>query len=190
METEQPIKTPIFLEDLKGNASPSAGSPAQIDSKTPNIIFVTTGYDQVIKFWNPLNGSCTRTIPYPESHINCMSLSANKKHLAVGSNPNARIFDVKAGINTPTIVYQGHRGNITGIGCQHDFKWIFTAGEDKRIKIWDTRSPKAQRDYVNSCPINSAVLHPNQGEIYTVDQKGSLKIWDLVSDCCTQELVR
>ena len=183
-----------ILNDSNPATYSSLHSSVRIDtntsSTTTNIIFITTGYDQVIKFSDPLNGTCTRTIPYPESHINCMSLSTDKKHLAVGSNPNARIFDVgKVGINTPTIVYQGHKGNITGIGCQQDFKWIFTVSEDKRIKIWDTRSPKAQRDYVNSSPINSAVLHPNQGEIYTVDQKGSLKIWDLVSDCCTQELV-
>lgn len=193
MENPQPIKphSPANTPTKSAEESTEKQPPSVvIDSNTTNIVFITTGYDQVIKFWDPLNGNCIRTIPYPESHINCMSLSRDKLHLVVGSNPNARIFDVNGQVNTPTMVYQGHKGNITGIGCQRDFKWIFTASEDKRIKIWDTRSPKPQREYINSCSINAAVLHPNQGEIYTVDQKGSLKIWDLVSDCCTQELVR
>ena len=158
-----------------------------------NVLFLTSGYDQVIKFWDPLSATCTRTIPYPESHVNTMALSSDKKYLLVGSNPNCRVFDVaKPGgnsANTPVLVYQGHTGNVTAVGAQRDFKWIFTGSEDKKIKIWDTKHPRCRREYLNNSPINYALLHPNQGEIWSIDQRGSLKIWDLVSDTCTQELI-
>lgn len=33
-------------------------------------------------------------------------------------------------------------------------------------------------------------IHPNQGEIISCDQAGSVKIWDLAANSCTHELVR
>ena len=182
METQDRAQSP--------NNSNDPSIPQPLHSLSSDIIFVTTGYDQVIKFWDPLSGICTRTITYPESHINCMALSTDKQHLLVGSNPNARIYDIQADAKTPTLVYQGHSGNVTAVGMHRDFRWLFTVSEDRTIRIWDVRCAKAQREYQNSSPINDACLHPNQGEIYTVDQRGSLKIWDLVNDSCMQELVR
>jgi G protein beta subunit-like protein len=33
------------------------------------------------------------------------------------------------------------------------------------------------------------VIHPNQGELISCDQAGSVKIWDLGENICTHELV-
>lgn len=46
-----------------------------------------------------------------------------------------------------------------------------------------------QRNYHHDAPVNDAVIHPNQGELISCDQAGSVKIWDLGENICTHELV-
>ncbi len=44
---------------------------------------------------------------------------------------------------------------------------MFTASEDGFVKVWDVRARGCQREYESRAPINTAVLHPNQGELIT-----------------------
>jgi G protein beta subunit-like protein len=46
-----------------------------------------------------------------------------------------------------------------------------------------------QRNYIHDAPVNDVVIHPNQGELISCDQSGSVKIWDLGENTCTHELV-
>ena len=65
----------------------------------------------------------------------------------------------------------------------------------------------AQRSYDNSAPgmrgltvdifrcnvylsVNDICIHPNQGEVISCDQAGSIKQWDLSDNICSHELVR
>lgn len=86
---------------------------------------------------------------------------------------------------------EGHQGNVTAVAWQNDGKWIVTACEDGRIKIWDPRAPKhPQRIFDHGgVAVNDCVIHPNQGELVSCDQAGAIKIWDLGGKACTHELV-
>ena len=48
---------------------------------------------------------------------------------------------------------------------------------------------QVQRNYHHDAAVNDAVIHPNQGELISCDQAGSVKIWDLGENVCTHELV-
>jgi G protein beta subunit-like protein len=37
--------------------------------------------------------------------------------------------------------------------------------------------------------VNDVCVHPNQGELISCDQAGSIKQWDLSDNICTHELV-
>jgi G protein beta subunit-like protein len=52
------------------------------------------------------------------------------------------------------------------------------------------RTAQVQRNYNHDAPVNDVVIHPNQGELISCDQLGSVKIWDLGENTCTHELVR
>ena len=59
--------------------------------------------------------------------------------------------------------------------------------------VWDhanARTAMVQRNYIHEAPVNDVVIHPNQGELISCDQSGSVKIWDLGENTCTHELVR
>jgi WD40 repeat protein len=51
------------------------------------------------------------------------------------------------------------------------------------------RTTQVQRTYTHDAPVNDVVIHPNQGELVSCDQSGSVKIWDLGENTCTHELV-
>jgi G protein beta subunit-like protein len=59
--------------------------------------------------------------------------------------------------------------------------------ELKRVIDGSARGP--QRNYAHRSPVNDVVIHPNQGELISCDQNGSIKIWDLGGNACTHELV-
>jgi G protein beta subunit-like protein len=65
---------------------------------------------------------------------------------------------------------------------------MVTGSEDGTLKIWDTRAPSIQRNYDHKVPVNDVAIHPNQGELISCDQKGSIRIWDLSKNSCTHEL--
>lgn len=47
-----------------------------------------------------------------------------------------------------------------------------------------------QRHYDHHSPVNDVVIHPNQGELISCDQDGSVKVWDLAENNMSHELVR
>jgi WD40 repeat protein len=53
----------------------------------------------------------------------------------------------------------------------------------------DSRTGGVQLKYEHDAPVNDVVIHPNQGELISCDQSGSVKIWDLSENTCTHELV-
>ena len=52
------------------------------------------------------------------------------------------------------------------------------------------RAPGVQRDYELKVPVNDVIIHPNQGELISCDQSGSIKVWDLSANENTYKLVK
>ena len=77
------------------------------------------------------------------------------------------------------MTFEGHNGNITGVGFHHEGKWMVTSSEDWSIRVWDTRTAAQQRKYECAGPVNDVVIHPNQGELISADRTGTVSIWDL-----------
>jgi G protein beta subunit-like protein len=140
-------------------------------------------------FWEALSGICLRTIQYPDSQVNKLLISPDKRFLIAAGNPHVRLYDVQNNTPNPIASFEGHTGNITAVGFQSAGRWIVTASEDGSIKIWDVRTPGVQRDYQLKTPVNDVIIHPNQGELISADQSGSIRIWDLAENACTHELI-
>lgn len=79
--------------------------------------------------------------------------------------------------------YEGHTGNITALGFHKDNKWFFSASEDGTLKIFDFKASGYMRNFSNNgIMVNTAILHPNQVEIYFGDQSGRIWVWDLTTN--------
>jgi len=182
-----------------------------------DVILATGGYDNTIRFWEAWSGICVKSINHPQSQINRLAISPDKRHLAVAGNAHVRLYDVaiatasnhpapnqgshtnpaseqtsqhqqQAHAQTGLLQSFPHNGNVTSVAWPKESKWFVTGCEDGAMRIWDTRTPVAQRTYDHKAAVNDIAIHPNQGEIISCDQSGAIKIWDLAADSCTHEL--
>lgn len=161
----------------------------QAGSQQHTVLLVTAGYDHTIRFWEALSGICSHTIQHPNSQVNRLCISNDKRFLAAAAHSNTKLYDIASGSTSPIMTFDGHTNNVTGVQFHCDGKWLATCSEDGTVKIWDTRAPTLQRKYDHRAPVNDVVIHPNQGELLSCDQNGSVKVWDLAENACTHELV-
>lgn len=134
----------------------SSGSGGGQDALS--VILVTAGYDHTIRFWEAWSGICSRTIQHPDSQVNKLKISPDKRFLAVAANSHVRLYDCNlpsnnppagTGPNTtnpnahqggnPIATFEGHNGNVTSVDWHCEGKWLVTGSEDGTLKIWDTR---------------------------------------------------
>jgi G protein beta subunit-like protein len=180
---EKPSKQPSLPQ-----VTTSQSSSQNADNHA--VILCTAGYDRTIRFWEALSGICSRTIQHPDSQVNKLAISADKKYLAVAGNPNTRIYEALSNNGNSIVTLEGHTANVTSVAFHASNKWIVTGSEDGNLKIFDLRAKGAQREFSHKCPVNDVVIHPNQGEIISCDLNGSIKFWDMSSNSCVHELVR
>jgi G protein beta subunit-like protein len=145
--------------------------------------------DPAISFWEALSGICSRTIQHPDSQVNRLCISPDKRFLAAAGHHTVKLYDIKSTNPNPLLSFEGHTGNITGVAFHCEGKWMVTSSEDGTVKIWETRSGTVQRSYSHGCPVNDVVIHPNQGEIISCDRGGSVRIWDLAENNCSHQLI-
>ncbi|ETN46538.1 uncharacterized protein HMPREF1541_00723 [Cyphellophora europaea CBS 101466] len=154
-----------------------------------SVILCTAGYDHTIRFWEALSGICSRTIQHPESQVNRLCITPDKKYLAAAGRHVVRLYDIKSSNPNPIMTFEGHTNNITGVAFHCEGKWMVTSSEDNTVRVWDTRSGLIQRSYNHDHPVNDVVIHPNQGELVSADRGGVIMIWDLGDNKCTHQLI-
>jgi len=141
------------------------------------------------RFWEALSGICSRTIQHPESQVNRLCITPDKKYLAAAGRHMVRLYDIKSSNPNPIMQFEGHTNNITGVAFHCEGKWMVTSSEDMTVRVWDTRSGQVQRNYQHTHPVNDVVIHPNQGELVSCDRGGNIRIWDLGESRCTHQLI-
>jgi len=130
------------------------------------VILATASYDSNIRFWEAPTGTSYRAIPYTDSQVNRLAISPDKAFLAAAGNPHVRFFEINSYNSSPVTSFDGHTGNVTGLGFQKDGKWMYTGSEDGTIKIWDLRASGCQRDYDCGAPVNTGTTSWNRNTNY------------------------
>ncbi|EKM82800.1 hypothetical protein AGABI1DRAFT_53282 [Agaricus bisporus var. burnettii JB137-S8] len=155
-----------------------------------SVILVTGSYDHEIRFWEAWSGICSRTIARSgeSGQVNRLAISPDKRLLAAAIHKKVNIYEIASTANEPLVTFEGHTMNVTAVSFHNEGKWLVTGSEDGSIRIWDLRSSSLHRIYDNGAPVNDVVIHPNQGELISCDQAGSIKQWDLSDNICSHEL--
>ena len=50
--------------------------------KPSPVILASAGYDHTIRFWDALSGQCYRMLQHPESQVNVLCITRDKRFLA------------------------------------------------------------------------------------------------------------
>jgi len=155
-----------------------------------SVILVTGSYDHEIRFWEAWSGICSRTIARSgeSGQVNRLAISPDKRLLAAAIHKKVNIYEISSPSNTPLLIFEGHTNNVTAVSFHLEGKWLVTGSEDGTIKIWDLRTGQVHRNYDNGAPVNDVCIHPNQGELISCDQAGSIKQWDLSENVCMLDL--
>ena len=111
------------------------------------VVLATAGYDHTIRFWEAPTGVCRNTLHHPDSQVNRIEITNDKRQIACAGNPSVRLFDVSGASAAALSVYNGHSNNVTSVWFDKDAKWMYTSSEDGFLKIWDVRAPTCQREY-------------------------------------------
>lgn len=81
----------------------------------------------------------------------------------------------------PLKVLEGHRGNVMALGFHPEGKWLWSAGEDATLRIWELEEGPEQfeciREIALRVPLNCAVLEGDQ-LFFLGDAKGRILVWD------------
>lgn len=79
------------------SAAQAPAQPVSAAQDALSVILVTAGYDHTIRFWEAWSGICSRTIQHPDSQVNRLAISPDKRFLAAAANMHVRLYDVAAG---------------------------------------------------------------------------------------------
>ncbi|KAI3644988.1 hypothetical protein MP228_011152 [Amoeboaphelidium protococcarum] len=170
-------------------------SQQQQQQQAATVLLVTASYDRTIRFWEALSGICSRTVQHPDSQVNRVAISTDKKYVAAAGNPNIRIYEGLTNNGNPIATFEGHTANVTAVQFQSNAKWIVSGGEDGFVKVFDMRignagnnsqqqqsggKSAAQREYSHDkVGVADVVIHPNQVELISCDHGGAIRVWDL-----------
>jgi len=155
-----------------------------------SVVLVTGSYDHEIRFWEAWSGICSRTITRTgeSGQVNRLAISPDKRLLAAAIHKKVNIYEINSASSDPIATFEGHTNNVTSVSFHSEGKWLVTGSEDGTIRIWDLRNTHPHRTYDNASPVNDVCVHPNQGELISCDQAGSIKQWDLSDNTCSHEL--
>jgi len=93
-----------------------------------------------------------------------MAIYPDKSLLATGGYQHVSIYDVMSSNQQALLNLEGTSKNTVSIGFQEKGEWLYTAGEDKILKIWDIKSRHINclEFFSHTQPITCVALHPNQ----------------------------
>jgi target of rapamycin complex subunit LST8 len=72
---------------------------------------VTAGYDHSIKFWDVNTGMSTTNIAYPDSHINKLAITSDRKYLGVAAHHVVKVYEISLSPNvapSSEVSFEGH----------------------------------------------------------------------------------
>lgn len=87
------------------------------------------------RFWEALSGICSRTIPHPDSQVNRLCISPDKRFLAAAGHHTVKLYDIKSSNPAAVLTFEGHTGNITGVAFHCEGKWMVTSSEDGNCSL-------------------------------------------------------
>lgn len=116
----------------------------------------------------------------PEGYLTCCyHASPDGNYFAAGSAAAVLTYDLKTG-KKPT-VFKGHYGEVRALVYAQNSKRLYSAGEDKRIVMWEPARYWGNQRAVfqgHSDSITHLTLSPDGSLLASCSVDGSIRLWD------------
>jgi WD40 repeat protein len=135
------------------------------------------------------DGMCLCCVQFPDSPINLLRISPDRRLLAVAGNPHVRMYRTDAQSPGHSLQLEGHTSAVTSLVFGPDRTSLYTGCEDKTVKIWDIRTGHCLCTLKCATPVNCVCLHPSLPLLVSGELSGSLCIWDVNAKQKLREVV-
>jgi len=108
-----------------------------------------------------------------EGYVNSVSISADGKRLASGSDDKTvRLWDTETGKEIQRFV--GHEGSVRSVSLSADGKRLAYSSGDKTVRLWDTETGRLLAVYPVQDDSLAIQFSQNNREIYVADKGGAI----------------
>lgn len=144
-------------------------------------MLATGGMDGRVKIWNPLDGSCIRTLEGPGESIEWLKWHPRGNVILAGS-ADFTVWMWLAQTGACMQVFTGHAGPVTCGGFSSDGKIVLTGGGegDDSLKLWDPKTGECkisvQGAHFHAAPLISLAIHMDSHIALTGSEDGTVKV--------------
>ncbi|KAJ1547643.1 TOR complex subunit lst8 [Nowakowskiella sp. JEL0078] len=152
---------------------------------TSEVVLATAGYDHTIRFWEALSGICIRTIQHPDSQVNRLAISPDKRFLAAAGNPHVRLFEVQTNNPSPVCTTPGIQRDyelkspVTDVIIHPNQGELISCDQSGAIKIWDLGENSCTHELVpeEDTPLRSITMASDGSVLIAANNKGNYFVW-------------
>ncbi|KAJ3521711.1 hypothetical protein NMY22_g12203 [Coprinellus aureogranulatus] len=123
------------------------------------------------------------------SPVCSVHFSPDGKFLATGCNRSAQIFDIASGQKVCELPHNSEDSEadcyVRSVRFSPDGKVLATAGEDRKIRVWDIESKTVQTVYEGHSEEVYTLAFSSDGRlIVSGSGDGTMRIWDMIDGTC------
>mmetsp|Transcript_52734 Transcript_52734/g.123336 ORF Transcript_52734/g.123336 Transcript_52734/m.123336 type:complete len:383 (-) Transcript_52734:66-1214(-) len=136
-----------------------------------------------------LSAGCLDACQAHNSPVTSLCLAWQLKRLVSGSEMCAKVWDIATLELRCTHCLDGHAGSITSLNTRSTT--ILTAGRDGCLGVWDVGLEPPCRSILSghARAINAVRMSADASAAVTASDDGTLRLWDLNTLLCVQELL-
>jgi serine/threonine protein kinase len=139
----------------------------------------STGKDRIVKLWDVPHGEAVRLFPRQMQDVRAIAFSPAGDRIAGGVGVSIRIWDL-AGNEVRRL--SGHTGAIRSLCFHPEGNRLFSASDDKTIRVWDLLSfREVQRFTRHTSAVTSMAMIASEDMLASGGRDQTLRVWDLRS---------
>jgi RNA polymerase sigma factor (sigma-70 family) len=142
--------------------------------------------DQTVRLWDA-EGKELRRLPGPPGVTLCAAISPDGRLVAFGHAdwskgkpvPSIRLHDVASGKEVGRCT--GHTGHVRMVAFAPDGKTLASGGDDKTIRIWDTKTAKEVKQFKHDDSFLTVLFSADGKRLVYGGYNAELRIWELAT---------